>query len=90
MSNYIIFIKDNETKVILAERVTRDVSSKLKRNGFTRYPYVIEADDQKKAIQKLNKQGGEHLEDLAQFSGNIFFYCAVLVISVAVAFFLSL
>ncbi|SNY59132.1 hypothetical protein [Enterobacter sp. CC120223-11] len=86
MNNYIIFIKDNETEVFLAERVTRALPRDLKRNGFTKYPYTIEANDHKEAIRKLNKQGSEHLEELSQFSGSIFFYCALLVVGIAAAF----
>ncbi|MGU3412421.1 hypothetical protein ACLBW0_03115 [Enterobacteriaceae bacterium C34A] len=58
----------------------------MKKNGFARYPYTIEAADQKKAIQELNKQGSEHLEELSQFSGSIFFYCALLAVGIAAAF----
>ncbi|MGU3522635.1 hypothetical protein ACLBW2_05970 [Enterobacteriaceae bacterium C23F] len=86
MNSYIIFIKDNQTQVLLAEDVTRDLSRELKKNGFTRYPYTIEANDHKEAIRKLNKQGSEHLEELSQFSGSIFFYCALLAVGIAAAF----
>ncbi len=90
MNSYIIFIKDNQTQVLLAEDVTRDLSRGLKKNGFTRYPYTIEANSQKEAIQELNRQGGEHLEDLSQFVGNHCFACAIIVISFVAAFLLSL
>jgi len=89
MNNYIIFIKDNESKVIAAEFVTRGLSKDMKSNGFTKYPYTIEANNEKDAIQKMNKQGSEHLNSLSQFSGNIFFYCAVLVVGLVVAFIFS-
>ncbi len=48
MSNYIIFIKDNETEVFLAERVTRALTRDLKRNGF----YQISLYDLKRMITK--------------------------------------
>lgn len=89
MNSYLIFIKDNETKVVFAEQVTRELSRELKRNGFTQYPYTIEANNQKEAIRELNRQGDEHLEDLSQFSGSIFFYCALLVVGVSAAFLFS-
>ncbi|SNY59134.1 hypothetical protein [Enterobacter sp. CC120223-11] len=90
MNNYTIFIKDNETRVVLAEQVTRDLTRELKKNGFTQYPYTIEANSQKEAIQELNRQGGEHLEDLSQFVGNHCFACAIIVLSFVAAFLLSL
>lgn len=89
MNNYIIFIKDNESKVIAAELVTRALSKDLKSNGFTKYPYEIEATNESDAIQKMNKQGKEHLEELSQFSGNIFIYCAILVVGLVVAYLFS-
>lgn len=90
MNNYIIFIKDNETRVVLADQVTQELTSKLKKNGFTQYPYTIKANNQKQAIQELNRQGSEHLEDLSQFVGNHFFACAIIVFSAAAVLLLSL
>ncbi|MGU3412420.1 hypothetical protein ACLBW0_03120 [Enterobacteriaceae bacterium C34A] len=90
MNKYIVFIKDNESKVVLEEQVTRGLNRELKKKGFTQYPYPIEANNQKEAIQELNRQGSEHLEDLSQFSGSICFYCAVLVINVTAGYVISL
>jgi hypothetical protein len=89
MNSYVIFIKGDESKVIIKKQVTREISKSLKANGFTRYPYTIDAENEKNALQALNKQGQEHLNALSEFAGNIFFYCAVLVISLVVAFILS-
>lgn len=89
MNSYIIFIKDNESKVLTADNVTRELTRELKSKGFAKYPYKIEANNEKDAIQKLNKQGQDHLNDLSQFSGNIFFYCAILVAGLVVAFIFS-
>jgi hypothetical protein len=89
MNSYVIFIKGDESKVIIKNQVTREMSKSLKATGFTRYPYTIDADNEKNAIQILNKQGHEHLNALSEFTGNIFFYCAVLVISLVVALILS-
>lgn len=89
MNSYVIFIKGDESKVIIKNQVTREISKSLKANGFTRYPYIIDADNEKNALQILNKQGQEHLNALSEFTGNIFFYCAVLVISLVVALILS-
>lgn len=86
MNNYIVFIKGNESKVITKNLMTKDVSRELKGKGFTRYPYAIEANNEKEAIQKLNNQGDEHLNALSEYSNTIFFYCALLVISLVVAF----
>ncbi|AIR66891.1 hypothetical protein [Cedecea neteri] len=86
MNNYIVFIKDNESKVLMADLVTRELSRDMKDKGYTKYPYKIEADNEKDAIQKLNKQGRDHLNELSQFSGSIFFYCAVLVVGLVLAF----
>lgn len=89
MNNYIIFIKDKESKVITADLVTRELSKEMKSKGFTKYPYTIEANNEKDAIQKLKKQGSAHLNALSQYSGNILFYCSVLVFSLVVAFIFS-
>lgn len=86
MNSYVIFIKGDESKVIIKTQVTREISKQLKSNGFTRYPYTIDADNERDAIQTLNKKGQEHLNALSEFTGNIFFYCAFLVVSLVVAF----
>lgn len=79
MNNYVVFIKDDESRVVIEKQLTRELSKELKSKGFTKYPHVIEASDTKDAIEKLNKKGDEHLNSLSQFSGSIFFYCAVIV-----------
>lgn len=89
MNSYIVFIKDNESKVVVEGLVTRQLVKELKRNGFTQYPYAIEAINEAEARSKLNKQGEAHLDALSQYSGNVFFYCAVLVVSLVVAFIFS-
>lgn len=89
MNSYIIFIKDNESKVLVDDNVTRELTRELKAKGFAKYPYKIEANNEKEAIQKLNEQGNDHLNELSQFSGNIFFYCAILVVGVVVALIFS-
>lgn len=86
MNSYIVFIKDNESKVVVEERVTREMVKELKGKGFTQYPYAIEASDEAEARSKLNKQGEEHLDALAEYSGNFFFYCALLVAGLIVAY----
>ncbi|NIY46533.1 hypothetical protein [Cedecea colo] len=89
MNNYIVFIKDKKSKVIIADRVTRALTSELKSKGFAKYPYIIAADNEKDAVQKLNKEGKEHLNALSEYSGNVFFYCAILVVGLVIAFILS-
>lgn len=89
MKNYIIFIKNNESKVIIKECVTREITNELKNKGFTRYPYTIEAESEKDAIVQVNKQGGEHLTALSEYSGSVFFYCAVVVTCLLLAFILN-
>ncbi|WP_368544299.1 hypothetical protein [Enterobacter soli] len=89
MNSYVIFIKGDESKVIIKSQVTRQMSKSLKANGFTRYPHTIDADNENNALKILNKQGQEHLNALSEFTENIFFYCAVLVISLVVALILS-
>lgn len=86
MNGYIVFIKDDESKVMINELVTRDITKELKREGFTKYPHVIKANDEKDAIEKLNKKGNEHLNTLGEYSGNVFFYCAILVVGLLLAF----
>lgn len=89
MNNYVIFIKGDESNVIIKNQVTREISNSLKANGFTRYSYTIDADNEKDAIQMLNKQGLEHLNEFSESTGNIFFYCTVLVVGLIVALILS-
>jgi len=85
MHKFVIFIKEDESRVVREQFVTPEICKGLKEKGFAKYPYVIEAKDGHEAIDKLNQQGDEHLNELSQFSGSIFFYCAILVVAVVVA-----
>lgn len=89
MASYVVFIKDDESRVIIKKMVTRELSKDLKSKGFRRYSRVIEANSETEVIRKLNKQGEENLDALSQYSGSVFFYCAMLVAGLLVAFVLS-
>jgi len=89
MKGYIVFIKDDKSTVMIDELVTREITKELKRKGFTKYPYVIKANNEKDAIEKLNKKGDENLNTLGEYSGNVFFYCAILVVGLLLAFIFS-
>lgn len=86
MNKYIVFIKDNEPSVVIKTPLTRELSNELKSKGFAQYSYPIEANNESEAIEKLNKQAGEHLNALSEYSGNIFFYCAIVIFALLLAF----
>lgn len=79
MRNYIVFIKNNESKVVQEEQMSAMLATQLKKEGFTQYPEAIFASDEREAIRKLNEKGTRNLNALAAYAGDIAFYCAVLV-----------
>lgn len=79
MRNYIVFIKNNESKVVPEEQMNAMLTSQLKKDGYTQYPEAILASDEREAVRKLNERGNSNLNALAAYAGDIAFYCAVLV-----------
>lgn len=84
MGKYVIYIKSDESKVIPKELVTHIFTKEMRKEGFRKYHIVFEAESEKDAIDKLNKYGEGNLNALADFSGSIFFYCAISVLLIVV------
>ena len=87
MRNYIVFIKNNKSKVVPEEQVTAILATRLKKEGFTQYPEAILVSNEREAILKLNEKGNSNLNTLAAYAGDVAFYCAVLVAGCLLALF---
>lgn len=84
MKKYVIFIKngkDNvESKALLKESATREVTKELKSKGFTKHMHEVEANNEREAISKVNQHSLGYQKDLKEFSGNIVIISTVVII----------
>lgn len=89
MNKYVIFIKNGkdkvESKVLLKDLVTRDVTRELKSEGFTKHMREVEANNEREAIIKVNQHSLGYQKDLKEFSGNIVII-SVVVITISIVY----
>jgi len=86
MHKYVIFIKNNESKVIQKESITRSFIKEMKQKGFREHHVEVEAENEKEAINKLNENSEDYLNSLSEFSGSIFIIASCVVIMILVYF----
>lgn len=80
MHTYVIFYKNKSAKVVHKENVTQLLNKELKQKGFRKHPIEVDAENEKEAISTLNEDGVQYLNELGAFSGNVFFYCASILV----------
>ncbi|MGQ8843782.1 hypothetical protein [Serratia plymuthica] len=81
MRKYVVFIKSDDSKVIQKESVTHSLIKDMKKKGFRKHHVEVDAENEREAIDKLNKNSEDYLNSLREFSGDIFI-CSVCVIIV--------
>jgi hypothetical protein len=89
MNKYIVFIKSDKAEVVLKEQATRDFVKTMKRKGYRKHIVEVEAENEKEAIIKVNKESEDYLESLSEYSGNIVIISAVVILMAVVYFFKS-
>jgi len=87
MNKYTVFIKSDKTKVVLKEQATRDFIKNMKKQGYRKHIIEVEAENEKEAITKVNKESQGYLDSLGEYSGNIFIISVVVILMAAVYFF---
>lgn len=87
MEKYIVFIKGDESKVILKSLVTAAVSHELRSQGFRKHHIEVDAKNEKDAIKKLNKSSHEYLDELKEFSGSAFICSVIAIVMLLIYFF---
>ena len=85
MNKYVIFIKNNESKAITKESVTKEFKKDMKNKGFTKHYMEVEAENEKQAIKKLNEFSENYLDSLKCLSRNAVI-CAISVIAIALVY----
>lgn len=89
MNKYVVFIKSDKTEVVLKEQATRDFIKNMKKKGFRKHIVEVEADNEKEAITKVNKESQDYLDSLSEYSGNIVIISVVVILMAVVYFFRS-
>lgn len=87
MNKYVIFIKNDKTQVVLKEQATRDVVKAMRGKGYRKHIVEVEAENEKEAIQKVNKESQDYLNSLGEYSGNIVIISVVVIVMAVVYFF---
>lgn len=84
MVKYVVFIKNDESKLISKaipkEYVTPPFIREMKQKCFRKHNVEVEAENEKEAITKINESNEGYLKSLSAFSGDVFFFCAGLVV----------
>lgn len=88
MIKFVVFIKTDDSKAIPKELVTHTLIKEMKSNGFRKYHTEVEAENEKEAINKLNKNNNEFFNSLSEFSGDVFI-CSACAVIIALIFFFS-
>ena len=87
MSKYVVFIKSDKTQVFLKEQVTHDVIKSMKKEGYSKHIIEVEAENEKEAISKVNKENQGYLDSLSEYSGNMVIISVVVILMAVVYFF---
>lgn len=88
MKKYVIFINGRHSKVMPKELVTRDFIKEMKTKGFRKHHGVVEAENEKEAVNVFNEFNDDYLNSLKDFSGNAVI-CSVVVLFIALVYFFS-
>lgn len=89
MNKYVVFIKSDKAEVVLKEQATRDFVKTMKRKGYRKHIVEVEAENEKEAITKVNKESEDYLDSLSEYSGNIVIISAIVILMAVVYFFKS-
>lgn len=89
MNKYVVFIKSDKAEVVLKEQATRDFIKSMKKKGYSKHIVEVEAENEKEAITKVNKESQDYLDSLSEYSGNIVIISVVVVLMAVVYFFRS-
>nr|WP_315850651.1 hypothetical protein [Yersinia mollaretii] len=91
MVKYVVFIKNDESKVISNAipkmSVTHSVAQEMKRQGFRKHFVEVEADNEKEAINKLNEHNNGYLNSLGEFSGSMVIISSIVIIMALIYWF---
>jgi len=84
MVKYVVFIKNDDSKLIAKAitkgSVTHSFIQEMKQNRFRKHNVEVDAENEKDAINKINENNKGYLNSLSAFSGNVFFYCAGIIV----------
>ena len=83
-NKYVFLTKDDETKVISKQTLSREALKALKEQGFKKHHIEVDAENEQEAITKLHKDNEDNLKALGEFSGHmlyvVFFAFLVLIV----------
>jgi len=85
MHKYIIFIGNNESRIIQKETAPTDIIKRMKQQGFRKHHIEVEAENEKEAAEKFNNFNSGYLDSLKDYSGS-FAISAVAVIIMALIY----
>jgi len=85
MNKYVIFFKENSSRIIKKDLVDHDFVKKMKSQGYRKHHVEIEAENEKEAKNKFIEFNSGYLDSLKDISGSAVI-CAISVIVIAVIF----
>lgn len=88
MRKYVVFFKDDQSKVYAKDSLTTQTMKEMRKLGFRKFHVVVEADNEKEALRKVVEFNSGYLDSLKDLSGSAVI-CAVILILMAVYYLLT-
>ncbi|HHT0494383.1 TPA: hypothetical protein ACTXFX_000338 [Raoultella planticola] len=75
MGKYVIFISSRGGKSVPKEAVTSSLIKEMKRQGFRKHHVAVEAENEKDAVNALNKFNDDYLTEVKEYTASVIFMC---------------
>ncbi|EOW4543321.1 hypothetical protein ACUHRZ_001803 [Raoultella planticola] len=75
MGKYVIFISSRGGKAVPKEAVTSSLIKEMKRQEFRKHHVAVEAENEKDAVNALNKFNDDYLTEVKEYTASVIFMC---------------
>lgn len=86
MKKFIVYLKNNESRVYLKDEVTSQIKDEMKKNGFRKHNVEVDADNEKDALVKIREFDNGYFESLKGMTGSAVI-CAIIFILMALVYY---
>ncbi|ADO48810.1 hypothetical protein [[Enterobacter] lignolyticus] len=73
MSVYVFYYNESGARVFTKSSVNKEAKDLLKRKGYKKHFFEVEAESAQDAIAKMKKNDDEYLKELKDYSDNLLF-----------------
>ena len=73
MKAYVFYYNESDARVFTKESVNHEAAALLKRKGYKKHHFEVDAASAKEAIAKLKKNDEDYLKELKDYSDDLLF-----------------